>query len=137
MGLFSSSLCSLLTGSGKDVPPFGKKTAINVFDKSRLGFFVFFFLILHGFHRPHTMGNSSHNISLMRKMGVFAGKQRDTLPFVTYTLHTTTKAYFFYSYKFKYSVKSMTSFLRRLSEARCSLLVRLELEPSQCAVLTC
>lgn len=32
------NLCSLLTGFRKDVPPFGKKTTIDIFNKSRLSF---------------------------------------------------------------------------------------------------
>lgn len=68
------NLCSLLTGSGKDVPPFGKKTTIHNVQQIQ----VKFLKTSRVFHRSHMTRNYSQSSFQTRKVGISAGKK--TLP---------------------------------------------------------
>lgn len=106
---------------------FWQKTTINIFSKSRSSFKK----VSRGFHRSHII-----EILLIifyfpnEKMGVFARKQSDTLPLqkhVSFTIKNENSA----SSK---STKSITSFLRQLCSARCSLVEKLDWRPNSLCV---
>lgn len=75
------------------------------------------------------MGNSSHNISQMRNMGAFAGKQSDALHLVRRRARLQKRLSFTLTREdstSSNSVKSISSSLRPLYQARCSLVVQQE-----------
>ena len=64
------NLCSLLTGSGKDVPPFGKKTTIRNIQQIQVKFLKSSRVL----HRSHMTRNYSQSTFQTRKVGISAGK---------------------------------------------------------------